>query len=278
MNDALERSGHVVHGLLHLDVNDGALHWPPSPGFSVLNTTPAQLVHEDYAPYSLLGVLLLFSLAGMAWPRTSAREQSSRRPLWVYGGGLVLVFLFFSAVLRWQIWHDRLLLPFFVLASPLVAVWISQRNRVLRSILGAVLFLSVTPALLRNQSRPLFGEKSIFSVSSMEQYFANQPDAYAGYAEAAAAIEQVGVGQTGFYQSGDTWEYPLWVMLHPQEPLRFWQPPVSDQAEAPLPALVLSWKSEWNTRDSIHLDAGLYVRRSIETRPGVPALYDLVGR
>ena len=67
-------------------------------------------------------------------------------------------------------------------------------------------------------------------------------------------------------------------MLHPEEPLRFWQPPVSDQAEAPLPALVLSWKSEWNTRDSIHLDAGLYVRRSIETRPGVPALYDLVGR
>jgi hypothetical protein len=67
------------------------------------------------------------------------------------------------------------------------------------------------PALFWNQTRPFYGERSIFKVSRDEQYFSNQPRWREPYLGAANFLITQDCRQIGLELGGDDWEYPLWV-------------------------------------------------------------------
>jgi hypothetical protein len=86
-------------------------------------------------------------------------------------GGVVLgSFFLFCALVRWQPWGGRLLIPFFFMAAPLVgnagALIFPQWVPLLVTALG-VLFLQ--PHMMFHGQRHLFGWQSIFRLSKQEQ-------------------------------------------------------------------------------------------------------------
>jgi hypothetical protein len=120
---------------------------------------PAVPRQEDLAgngPH--LSLIVLSAVAALVWGRFS-------RPRWLLLGvsaAILLGFLLFCLVLRWQPWHTRLQLPLFVLCSPLVAAMRFRRRSVLPAAAAVVLMAWASPFLINNTSRSLCGQFSIW--------------------------------------------------------------------------------------------------------------------
>ncbi|MBI1192623.1 MAG: hypothetical protein GC205_05555 [Bacteroidetes bacterium] len=311
INALLERAVHSLHAAVGLDVNDGRFHWPASPGFSVLRSGPGQWLHEDYAPNMMPAWLLVVGFASVLVTRLARRARErlgEESPALISMGSYVLLLLaswvLFSALLRWQIWHSRLLLPLAVLAAPWLGFWLSRQRFAVRVAAAFLLVLGVLPALLANRSRPLLGPDSILVTPRQEQYFVNRPEVYEGYREAAAALREHGAQHSLLYLSGDSWEYPLWVLAQPDAPLRSGQilakgervpgtelpngqpagfsgPALLGESGALRPAtaptLLLCWKEELLARDTLVLAEERFVRRGAMPLAGAPGVYVLAG-
>ena len=76
-----------------------------------------------------------------------------------------------------------------------------------------VLLLSAFPYALVNSSRPLIGHGNVFTTARTALAFANRPEMLGPYVSAAEYIKRSGVRDVGLILGGDTWEYPLWVLL-----------------------------------------------------------------
>jgi hypothetical protein len=136
-----------------------------------------------------------------------------RRPLVLaYAAALVIGWLVFSAALKWQPWHSRLHLPFFVAAAPLAALAFEERGR-LRLAIGGALLLGALPALLWNQSRPLVGSDTILARDRTGLYFTSVEGGIGPYAEATRVLGALGCTRIGLETGGGAVaEYPLWVL------------------------------------------------------------------
>ncbi|MFN3940537.1 MAG: hypothetical protein ACK4IY_08105, partial [Chitinophagales bacterium] len=64
-----------------------------------------------------------------------------------------------------------------------------------------------------NWSRPIIGNDSIFTNSMYDQYFFNQPGSQRPFFDMSAIIQRTGMQNIGWIITGDTWEYPMWVLL-----------------------------------------------------------------
>lgn len=141
-----------------------------------------------------------------------------RRPRLVrYLLGLAGAFVAFSLVLKWQPWHGRLHLPWFVLAAPLVGVAAERWRR--RSVMVAVaaMGLFAVPPLLKNNLGPLVLRSTVFTVPRSRQYFHwfGQPS-NARLPEYLAAVEVLHAAEcrdVGLLIGWDDWEHPWWVFL-----------------------------------------------------------------
>ncbi len=281
LNALLERSVHALHGLLAKDVNQFEWHWAPSPGFSVPDDR-AQLLHEDYAPNTLPAWLLLFTLAALVLPSlTPGRHASSAtlRRRKIFAGLWILLFVLFSVVLRWQIWHSRLLLPLFVLAAPLIACWMAERRAGIRVAAALLLMAGAMPLLLFNRSRPVLGSDSMFNKSRVEQYFVNRPELLEPYQEAARLINSHSANNVVLYFSGDSWEYPLWALSKTTQPLQSagrdatLLTHLAEADSVPPPELILSWWADWNEQPYLQMESHHYERQGPPPVPGAPGVF-----
>ena len=122
-------------------------------------------------------------------------------------------FVIFSWLLKWQPWHGRLQLPFFILAMPVIGLALSKRLHLgLSHVIMFILCLASLHYLFQNPSRPLIGKNNIFTQKRAQQYFANRPDYYQAYENQVDAINNLQCNDIGLITSIDDWEYPLWVL------------------------------------------------------------------
>ena len=138
-------------------------------------------------------------------------------PLLVYFGLLAAGFALFCGYLRWQPWHQRLHLPFFILAAPfagMVLGWVWNRWLALTGAL--LLVLNAVLVLYYNPTYPIFRLSDEPFKTREERYFCWRPDLYPGTAELAGDIVHSGVTNVLLKIGVDTWEYPLWVCLKNQ--------------------------------------------------------------
>ncbi|MBI3977567.1 MAG: glycosyltransferase family 39 protein [Chloroflexi bacterium] len=143
-----------------------------------------------------------------------------RRVLVAYLTACTVAFLLFS-LLRWQPWNSRLHLPLFVLLAPFAATVLGAvLGRRVMGTIGVLLVLASLPALLQNETRPLVGDRSVLSVSRLDQYFVRRPELQTPYVQAAARIRASGCSEIGLYFGADDWEYPLWLLLREDGPQR----------------------------------------------------------
>lgn len=137
-----------------------------------------------------------------------------KSPVTIYLGLLALGFVLFCGYLRWQPWHARLHLPFFILAAPLVGMvlgWAWPRGLALGAALALV--FNALLVLFYNIHYPINLQTDESFNSREERYFCEHYTFYAGTAELAQDIVSAGATNVLLKIGYDTWEYPLWVCL-----------------------------------------------------------------
>jgi len=167
--------------------------------------------HEDFAGNPIH--LLLIVLCGAALLGAAKRGRASIIQYYVlslFTGYLVLCFY-----LQWNVWITRFHLPLFVLWAAAIATTLSG-TVLARARTYVIVLLVVTSqfALFYNETRPLLGARSILTVPRLEQYFRNKPDHQAPYTYAAALVQDKGCAEIGLWLEGNTYEYPLWILLN----------------------------------------------------------------
>lgn len=142
-----------------------------------------------------------------------------------YVGSIAAGFLFFSILLKWQPWGNRLMLPLFILFAPFVGFSLFKlRSKILSYVVIISIVFYAFPYIFMNKIRPLIGtiEKPMASKFIMKiapvwtsnrnkLYFTYDPELYKPF-KAVANIIRTSNCKTIAINSGNGWEYPLWVL------------------------------------------------------------------
>jgi hypothetical protein len=201
INRAIERGVAWFHARIGADVNDPRTTWLGTP----FQVAPL-MTHEDLAG-NLIHLMLIAATIAMALMTRALRTRADVR---AYVGLLIAGCLLFALYLKWQPWHSRLHLPFFVLWSPLIAVVWGSRA-LLAGFLAGLLLLAALPAVVANESRPLLGSDSVIRQHRTAQYFANRRDLIEPYAAAIRYLAAAGCARVGLWTEYEP-EYQLWVL------------------------------------------------------------------
>ena len=197
--DALDRVG--------IDANDPATTWTDT-RFAIAG----ERLHEALAGNPLHVILIALTLLTLLGRKAFRHHRDTA----IYCLGLVLAFLVFCALLRWQPWHTRLHLPLFVLWSAPIAALAEYRypRVVVAGVAALLVFLSI-PAAFRNELRPLTGRASILRRDRVSLYFAERPELRDPYVAAAARVRASGCRRIGLDLSRQSraYEYPMLVLL-----------------------------------------------------------------
>jgi hypothetical protein len=134
------------------------------------------------------------------------KNEHRRGFLWPLAIGAVLSLLAFCWIFRWQPWHTRLHLPFFVLMAPVVGKAVeSLVPAAVKYTLAIALLMLSFPFALNNEMRPLASPgRNLFTVSREQLY----PSADLLPA-LAATLRQSGCRQIGLDVLGSFQIYPL---------------------------------------------------------------------
>jgi hypothetical protein len=106
------------------------------------------------------------------------------------------------------------MLALFLLWSPVIALALFNRsNKPLKFL--CVLLIGITSLLwtFNNTIRPITVNAVYSSKSREENYFARRPEFYPLYIQVSNKIVSTNCQKLGLNFYGDTWEYPLWVLL-----------------------------------------------------------------
>ncbi len=252
--------------------DDPATTWPWTPPFDLERPLdpsgrPLPLYQEDVAPAAPWVLLLL--LAALA----TVRSKNPRARAWA--AGLLLAFVFFSAALRWQVWHPRLLLPWLLAGAALAGPWLAARAAPWRVLAAGLLLGLSAPLWWGTPHRAWTGPEGIFARPRDHGFFAARANAEAPFRAVAEALrtEPADAAPAALLLSGDAWEYPLWALARPAAlPSAV---PAEDgtlRLGAPPPPLLLVWPDAFAGQAELTLDGTRYTRER-PARDGAPALY-----
>ncbi len=226
LNDVLVVAVDRIDWLIGADPSDPDTTFPGHP-FADL---PRNVSNGDTAPSSLHVVAIWLMLAVLGWGALRSRRATTAplpQQLRVYLVAVLFGGFLSCALLRWQLWINRLELPFLVLIAPATATVLAARLRGYLVTAGGIGFLvAAIPFVVFNQERPLYGDPvrrltdkafapNILSAGPYEMIFWLYPQRYEAYRNAVARIagrSGNGVGLMLGEQQGGM-EYPLWRMI-----------------------------------------------------------------
>ncbi|MGH8070503.1 MAG: hypothetical protein ACRERE_35750 [Candidatus Entotheonellia bacterium] len=195
---------------------------PNSPRTTWSGTTfhvPEMSRHEALAGNPIHLVLILVTLALML----GGRHLPLSKGVVMHVVGLVLGFVLFCALLRWQPWHTRLHLPLFVLWSAAIGVILTRVWRPsLTNGLGVLLLLMSAPSVVANQLRPLAlsGEFSILGQERSALYFAEHRGLQDAYQSAAQFVTGRDCQHVGLDSPLNSPVYPMLRLLDADKGMR----------------------------------------------------------
>jgi hypothetical protein len=150
-------------------------------------------------------------------------------------------FLLFCWFVKWQPWHSRLHLPLFCLASPIIAVVLSElkKGRLYSFVLGCLVGLAILPSL-DSYARPVFKTRNIFNTPSIDLRFRHYPQWKKPQLDIYELIKRVKPSCIQFDLEW-AWQYPLQRMIldGSSSPPHFWGQ-VSPYP-SPAPDMVITW-------------------------------------
>jgi hypothetical protein len=221
-NQGIYRLVIAAHQRIGMDPSDPRTTWPWT-SFA----PPKNANHEANVPNRWQ--LTILSAAFVALAAQSFRRREAGR-LFVYAVSLLCGFIAFCAYLKWQLFMGRLLLPLFVLASPMVTA-IGGKRWPIQLVLGLFLLNNARRPLIENWTRPLKGPNSVFHTPRDSQYFSdmNQWNNQASYWKAVDLITASNCRTVGIDIADFQLEYPLQALLRERNPsIRFLHTGVRD--------------------------------------------------
>jgi hypothetical protein len=219
----------AVHSWIGLDVND------PRTTFGEYRIKRS--VNEQYAGYPYHYLLIPVCLLLIWWrPGRTAGANSGQKTgpvgppeLSAYAFAVILGYLLFCALYKWQLTGNRLHLPFYIAWAPVAGIAI-QRLRILPQrhlqslaypALGILLIVTSIRPLLINPSRPIVPRApdgiSLWNTSRNEILFIDAPEVMDAYFDLIAAARQSGCATFGIAIATAYPEYPLWALLAPPD-------------------------------------------------------------
>jgi hypothetical protein len=214
-----------LHHLIGIDMNDARTTWYGEQ-FHVQSVLNPQ---EDLVANPLQ--VLLIAASGVMLAVSRRRAQRLVIALYVL---VIVAFVVFSAVFKWQPWHSRLLLPLLILGTLLSCVVLRSAPRMLIGV--AIISTGLAVGLITfNVSRPLISYRpfasvvqqfmvtevalpaSIFTKPRFDQYFNARPYWEGPYVGMAHLVANDGASSIGI-ELMDGFEYPLWVAVQREMP------------------------------------------------------------
>lgn len=143
-----------------------------------------------------------------------ASQRGKQRDLMCYLAALAGAFFIYCFFIKWQPWHVRYHLLFFVLFCPFIAVVLSSyRSKKALNLIGLILILASLPWVFRSESRKLIGRENIFTIGRIEQQFFCKQDIESPYVETIDYIKSKGYSDIGIILGEWDYEYPFIALL-----------------------------------------------------------------
>jgi len=226
-NKILYLATQKIHALLGIDIND------PRTTLGVYRIRHS--VHEDFAGnnwhfiFSTIAIIYTFVVfASHIYRKRAGRrgegswtDKDSGLPHYLplfYALTVSLSYILFSALFKWQDTDSRLLLPWFLLATPMAGWVFGGINRYIQMGVVILLALSSLTVLLSNPSRPLIangGNESILTASRTKTRFNNSPEIMDDYISVGITARNLECKSFGLELDSSTPEYLIWAILSP---------------------------------------------------------------
>ena len=214
--------------------------WLNFPLPKLIPENPLKLVspHEDFVgmPIHLVFIFLaIFYFFYMAFGNLFLGKVNRNknlifrqyRPLILLLLAIFTSFILFSLLIKFSFWNNRLLLPIFILSTPVVIFYICkilnhQKQRIIITTLALMaLVYSLTPLRHPLITLPIISEQQLKEQSSSILLTKRQDIYFSGarkelkipYQEAVNAIVKHQCHSIALAFGKDDWEYPLWVAL-----------------------------------------------------------------
>jgi 4-amino-4-deoxy-L-arabinose transferase-like glycosyltransferase len=200
---ALNRLALTIHGWTGAPIDDPETTYPAAP----VRFYEKFVLYDDYASAPLHVFWIGVALALGLWHFRKSPH------LWVYAGLVIASFLLFVALLKFQVWHSRFHLAYFILLSPFVALAISRAHRCLQ-LLSALSVIAYALVCLRcNEARPIFYPWFV-SLPREAQYLDIHASSWTPALQSISdEIVHAGCQNVGLKLGFDAFEYPIWLML-----------------------------------------------------------------
>jgi hypothetical protein len=223
VNLAVEDAVVRLHKLIGADVNDRRTTWenrvfPPPVNRNVLKNADARRSYRsDEGVSNPLHFLLIFLALAMILGRKALRRKEE---FLVYSLCCAAGFLLFCGYVKWNDWHSRLHLPFFVFSAPFVAATLfnsvsSRLGNLWRAVSMTALTCMAIPTLLYSCERPVLGDHNMLAKTRHDRYFWF-PRPKEPFVNAQQFLRDRKVNAIGFV--GADWEYPMMVLLRQDHP------------------------------------------------------------
>lgn len=203
INNSLTNGVAGFNKAIGVDVNAPNYNWAPSPDFVVGYFSTQEDSAGNFFQVILLLAVLIF---------ITVKIKSIPKHILIYTGVVVCMYLLFNLLLKWQIWHVRLHLTMFLAGAVIIAYWMNKLPSLATYSMLVVLSAFSLIFLGYNQTRPLFGEHSIFKQPAEKQYFAANEQLYAPFVKVNALLQENNCQTLGYISGGDSWEYPFWAL------------------------------------------------------------------
>lgn len=204
INNSIGEGLFAFHNSLKMDIHDPRITL--GSGFGIV---PA-MFHEDYAGNGLHVVIILVAVGILLCNARVRRESPAAAG---YVAAMCLALLLYCLVFKWQIWGSRLQLSLFVLLVPVAAAVFSRASRFLAPAAAVTAVASALPWCVLNQTKPMSGGMSIFTMPRTAQYFSSNLPLREKYEAYADAILRTGCTDVALSMNEDAYEYPLWVLV-----------------------------------------------------------------
>ncbi|OLB81407.1 MAG: hypothetical protein AUI14_03480 [Actinobacteria bacterium 13_2_20CM_2_71_6] len=208
-----------VAGWLHIPADDPKLVYGADRFGSVAQPFP----DEDHAAYPIQALAVLLALA------VALLGRRRDAPVRWYAVASALSLVLTAALIAWQPWITRLILPTFLVCTPLVG-WAADRlldrsgllgrhNRVrgipagLVGVLVLVAGARAAYAVWAGQPRPLGTVNSVLAVSREHDRYVRERWREVPYQQAAQRIARSGASRIGLIQDSVAWEQAWWIEL-----------------------------------------------------------------
>ncbi len=192
--------------LTNTDVNDPAITFQKQT-FATQGTT-----HEDTAS-NLIGMVFIITggITAIRYRKALQALVDPRLSSSVWLGGILSLFLF-CFVFKWQPWHSRLHLPFFMFLVPLstaVTVHFLDNRKVVWQILCCLCVGIGLWFVLKNDRRQL-GNPKHWQANGIQAYYAANNEGMAPEVDRLTRyLKEERINHVGLFMEGDGWDYPF---------------------------------------------------------------------